>query len=229
MPSITRFSWVGFGVVIALHLALLSFLYQHRIVQAPRILEPLFVRYMLSQTPPKPVEPPAQEPPKRLRQDKPRPIERPKPQQLAVQAPMPLPEEPVVPAPAPTAPVVEPPPSVEPPLAVAPMLPPRPAELPAPVGPVTLVEELSVTCPERSAPAYPAQSRRLGEQGRVMLRVELDERGQVAAARVEHSSGALRLDDAALAAVRGWRCHPARRDGQAVRAVALQPFNFVLE
>ncbi|MDZ4251209.1 MAG: energy transducer TonB, partial [Sulfuritalea sp.] len=30
-------------------------------------------------------------------------------------------------------------------------------------------------------------------------------------------------------AVRSWRCNPPQRDGQAVRAVALQPFKFVLQ
>jgi protein TonB len=43
------------------------------------------------------------------------------------------------------------------------------------------------------------------------------------------SSGFDRLDAAALAAVRTWRCRAAQRDGQAVRSVALQPFDFTLE
>jgi protein TonB len=72
-------------------------------------------------------------------------------------------------------------------------------------------------------------SRRLGEQGKVVLRVELDTQGAVSSAYVVSSSGARRLDDAALAAVRQWRCNPAQRGGAAVRATALQPFNFILE
>jgi len=63
----------------------------------------------------------------------------------------------------------------------------------------------------------------------VVLRVELDEQGNVSASRVATSSGFARLDEAALAAVKTWRCNPARRDGQPVRAVALQPFKFVLQ
>jgi protein TonB len=62
----------------------------------------------------------------------------------------------------------------------------------------------------------------------VVLRVELSESGNVAVARVDRSSGYTRLDDAALVAVRTWRCLPATRNGQPVRAVALQPFNFIL-
>ena len=63
----------------------------------------------------------------------------------------------------------------------------------------------------------------------MVLRVELDETGQVDRATVKISSGYARIDEAALAVVRRWRCNPARRDGAAVRAVAIQPFNFVLE
>jgi len=89
--------------------------------------------------------------------------------------------------------------------------------------------ELSVTCPERTPPRYPPASRRMGEAGTVVLRVELDERGNVDAARVHSSSNHSRLDEAAVAAVKTWRCTPAHRDGQPVRATALQPFNFILQ
>jgi len=63
----------------------------------------------------------------------------------------------------------------------------------------------------------------------VLLRVELGEDGSVAAARIERGSGHQRLDDAALAAVRGWRCSVPPAFGRAARAVALQPFRFVLQ
>ena len=62
-----------------------------------------------------------------------------------------------------------------------------------------------------------------------MLRVELDETGVVALALVQTSSGHPRLDEAALIAVQAWRCSPATRDDRPVRAVALQPFKFVLQ
>ena len=100
---------------------------------------------------------------------------------------------------------------------------------PVPVGPVSISSELAVACPQRTAPAYPSLSRRLGETGKVVLRVELDEQGLVATARVETASGYERLDQAALAAVKTWRCNPPRRNGQPVRAVARQPFHFVLQ
>lgn len=89
--------------------------------------------------------------------------------------------------------------------------------------------ELAVTCPERTPPEYPQLSRRLGETGTVLLEVELDERGQVAAARVVRSSGHNRLDEAGLAAVRRWHCQAPTRGGMPVRGVAVQPFRFVLQ
>ena len=75
----------------------------------------------------------------------------------------------------------------------------------------------------------PALSRRLGEEGKLVLKVELDESGQVNIAQIVNSSGYKRLDEAALAAVKTWRCNSPTRNGQPVRAIALQPFNFVLQ
>jgi protein TonB len=93
---------------------------------------------------------------------------------------------------------------------------------------VLLPGDLSVSCSERISPAYPKLSLRLGEQGRTLLLVEMDERGRVANVSVKTGSGFPRLDEAAVNAVRGWRCTPAVRNGIPVRSVALQPFNFAL-
>lgn len=54
-------------------------------------------------------------------------------------------------------------------------------------------------------------------------------RREVVAATVVRSSGFKRLDEAALASLRTWRCNPSQRDGRPSRAVALQPFKFTLE
>jgi protein TonB len=43
------------------------------------------------------------------------------------------------------------------------------------------------------------------------------------------SSGYPRLDEAAMTAVKDWHCRPPLRDGLPIRAIALQPFNFVLQ
>jgi protein TonB len=89
--------------------------------------------------------------------------------------------------------------------------------------------DLSVSCTERPPPAYPKLSVRLGEQGKTIVLVELDELGHVINVAIKKKSGFARLDEAAIAAVKTWRCNPAKRNGAAVRAVALQPFNFILK
>jgi protein TonB len=93
---------------------------------------------------------------------------------------------------------------------------------------VALSGELAVSCSERTPPAYPKLSLRLGEQGRTLLLVELDEQGRVAKVSVKTGAGFSRLDEAAVNAVKSWRCTPAMRNGVAVRSVATQPFNFAL-
>lgn len=89
-----------------------------------------------------------------------------------------------------------------------------------------MAAELAVVCAERAAPSYPAEARQRGETGLVVVRVEIDERGWVASARIERSSGHVALDQAALHAVQAWRCTPPTRHGLPARGVALQPFNF---
>ena len=93
---------------------------------------------------------------------------------------------------------------------------------------VLLSSELSVSCSERTPPSYPKLSLRLGEQGRTLLLVELDEQGRVVNVSVKTGSGYSRLDEAAVNAVKSWRCAPALRNGVAVRSVATQQFNFAL-
>jgi len=100
---------------------------------------------------------------------------------------------------------------------------------PLPPQAVTLSSELSVSCLERTPPDYPSISMRMNEQGKVVLKVELGEDGRVARLEVKSSSGYQRLDSAALSAVKTWHCKPAIRNGMAVHAIALQPFNFILE
>lgn len=94
-------------------------------------------------------------------------------------------------------------------------------------GPAML-ESLETQCPRHPSPEYPALARRLREQGTVVVRLELDEYGVVTGTRLLASSGSRRLDDAGLAALARWQCHPALRNGQPVRAIARHEFEFVL-
>jgi periplasmic protein TonB len=77
-------------------------------------------------------------------------------------------------------------------------------------------------------PAYPPLSRRLGEEGRVMLRVFVDPTGAPVQVELRASSGHRRLDAAAEAAVRRWRFVPARRGEQPVGGWVLVPIAFNL-
>lgn len=76
---------------------------------------------------------------------------------------------------------------------------------------------------------YPALSRRLGEQGRVLLRVRIDGSGVPVELSIATSSGHPRLDQAALDAARLARLRPLIEDGVASAAWVLLPFVFRLE
>lgn len=78
-------------------------------------------------------------------------------------------------------------------------------------------------------PSYPALSRRLGEQGKVVVRVLIGVDGTAQQAEIRSSSGYERLDQAALATVRSWRYAPGKRNGTAEAMWFNVPINFVLE
>ncbi|HUQ25445.1 MAG TPA: energy transducer TonB [Burkholderiales bacterium] len=153
----------------------------------------------------------------------PKPVEQP-PKPKPVVRPQPKPPEPL---PLITAPVEAPSPL---PVLVAPAPPP-----PEP-APVAAVPEPAMTAPifaadylDNPKPAYPALSRRVGEQGRVVLRVLVNPKGKADDVEVRSSSGHSRLDDAARDTVRRWRFVPAKRGDQPVPAWVLIPISFQLE
>lgn len=77
-------------------------------------------------------------------------------------------------------------------------------------------------------PTYPAASRRMREEGRVVVLVDINTEGIVERARIDTTSGYTRLDEAALAAARTARFKPLTRNGVAYSARAKLPFDFVL-
>ncbi len=79
------------------------------------------------------------------------------------------------------------------------------------------------------APAYPAMSRRLGEEGRVVLRVFVDIDGRPEQVELKNSSGFPRLDQAAEDAVRRWKFVPAKRGEEAVATWVAVPIVFNLK
>jgi len=78
-------------------------------------------------------------------------------------------------------------------------------------------------------PAYPAISRRLGEQGRVLLRVHVGNDGGAGDEQLHTSSGSPRLDQSALDTVRRWRFVPAKLGREPVAAWVLVPIAFTLK
>lgn len=79
------------------------------------------------------------------------------------------------------------------------------------------------------APDYPSISRREGEQGLVLLRVQVTANGTAASVELQTGSGSDRLDQAALEAVKKWRFVPAKRGEQSVSASVTVPVSFSIE
>jgi protein TonB len=129
----------------------------------------------------------------------------------------------VAPIPPPVTPVAQ-----AEPVAAAPTTPtaPPPAA-PAPPAPLT-APSFNAAYLNNPAPAYPALSRRTGEEGKVILRVLVNEKGLPDDVQVRTSSGHARLDDAAAATVRQWKFVPARRGDSATPAWVLVPISFSL-
>jgi protein TonB len=101
-----------------------------------------------------------------------------------------------------------------------------PTQAPPPRSAPKLIS--SVEYVREPAPRYPPQSRRLGEQGLVVLRVLIDEKGQACSIEVESSSGYARLDHAAKEAVGRAAFRPYVEDGEPRRALVLIPIEFSL-
>jgi protein TonB len=147
------------------------------------------------------------------------------------------------------------PPPPAPKLAAAPQLPPAPA---APTGiveaqpappPITapVAETPAAPAPPPPAPArvelpsssadylqnpkpvYPPISKRLGEQGKVLVHVLIGADGSAQSANLKQSSGYDRLDNAALETVRKWRYVPGKRGGVPEAMWFDVPVHFVLE
>lgn len=154
---------------------------------------------------------------------KPKPPEPPKPKKL-----QPPPQLPLLAAntvsdavPAFVVPPQPPPPSKAPPIDVAPV--------PAPALVTISAARFDADYLHNPKPAYPHASRRLGEQGKVLLRVFVGATGLAEKVEIKLSSGFARLDQAAEDAVGRWRFVPAKRGEQAIAAWVQVPITFQLE
>ena len=170
--------------------------------------------------PPEPVKPP--EPPKLTPPPK-------TPQPVLTPPPTPQPPAPATPEPpavlaAPTASVTAP---VVPAAAPAPPppAPPPPAAAPAKVElPSSKADYL-----HNPPPDYPRMSKRLGEQGKVVLKVLIGTDGAPQKVELVTSSGFERLDKSALDAAMRWRYVPGKRGGVAEAMWYQVPIQFTLE
>ncbi len=144
---------------------------------------------------------------------------------MAPFAPAPVQTAPEV-APAPTAAVPAPPAP-----AAAPTPAPSPATPPAPPAPAAVVPpSSSAAYLNNPPPPYPAMSKRLGESGRVVVRVLIGTDGRAQDARIQRSSGFDRLDQVALETARDrWRYVPGTRNGVPEAMWFNVPLNFRLD
>jgi protein TonB len=201
----------GYGpalvLAVLLHGGALAFLMfglsSHERVMPPPVRE--VVVQLVAQplvTPPAPPVPP-----------KPRPLPPP------VVKPLPPPRE--APVLATAAPVVASP------VAPAPVVPAPPAPPPPPL-PVS-APRFDAAYLDNPKPEYPLMARRNGDEGKVVLRVQVTAEGRAAEVQLHSSSGSSALDKAARSAVHNWRFVPARQGTQAVAAWVLVPVVFKLQ
>ncbi|MEW5863192.1 MAG: TonB family protein [Pseudomonadota bacterium] len=206
---------LGAAATAALHAAAVAALLGYEPARSALFgAAPIMVELIALQRPEPKLEPPSELP-------KPKPVAKIKAQPRPAEPPPVITSSSDAPSPilAPAAPPAPPPPA-EPVLAA-----PAPAAAPAPVtAPIFDADYL-----ENPPPPYPPLARRLGEQGRVILRVLVNAEGRAEEVQIRTSSGYLRLDEAARDAVRHWKFVPAKRGSEAVRAWVLIPISFKLE
>ncbi|WP_240327690.1 energy transducer TonB [Dechloromonas sp. HYN0024] len=116
--------------------------------------------------------------------------------------------------------------------AVAPQ-PPAPPPQPvvaAPPAPLAVVAaRFDADYLHNPKPVYPALSRRMNEEGKVLLKVRVSAQGTALDVAISKSSGFPRLDAAAVDAVGRWRFVPARRGDEAVDSSVIVPITFAFE
>jgi protein TonB len=203
-PRTPRLSRAGLGFVLALHALVFWLLLRANVITLPEQLAVLTVSLIrpVEATKPQPDVTPPRPMPVKPRPAPPRP-----PVQLAA------PET----SPAPLPAVVPPAPTTAPPVAA----PPAPVQATQP--------RFDADYLDNPKPHYPPLSRRMGEQGRVVLRVHVAPDGAAGEVLLHASSGSPRLDESALVTVRRWKFVPARRGAEAVAAWVLVPIAFTLK
>ena len=79
------------------------------------------------------------------------------------------------------------------------------------------------------APEYPRLSKRMGEEGEVLLRVLVNQHGRAERVDVKRSSGSPQLDEAARVAAMQALFKPHMEDGRPTAVYAVIPIKFAIE
>lgn len=209
------------GLIILLHIGFFYALQSGLLRDAAQVVIPktVMVSFITPEQPKPQVDTPAPTPPKTVPEVKKAlkpPPAPPKlndtPSEKAISTPPappapPAPSEPVAAAPAPTA-------STQ----AAPAVPAQPKTVSSGIEYV-----------EPPQPAYPPAARRMGEEGKVMLRVLVNEKGRPERVEVQKTSGSPRLDEAAKQAAMRAVFKPHIEDGRAVAVFAIIPIRFQLD
>lgn len=214
----------AFAAVLLLHGAALWAL-QHGLLQ--RTLQPVTPPEMLVEI--MPSEPTPVSPRATLQKPEKASVAAPAKAQTAP-AQKPLLQERPAPLPAPLAPATPAPlamPSVAPPPSAA----PAPPNTPANTAPAPALQQPSSDADylNNPKPSYPAMSRRLGEQGNVVVHTLIGADGVPQKAEILRSSGFERLDRAALETALKWRYVPGKRAGVPEAMWFKVPLRFVLD
>ncbi|MBS1140109.1 MAG: outer rane transport energization protein TonB [Proteobacteria bacterium] len=163
----------------------------------------------------------------------------PTPQPVAAPTPQAAPVAPATPKPRPVlamTPEQQAPSASTPTVAAPPLAAPEPAARaasnPGPATPTAApitAARFNAAYLNNPEPKYPLLSRRLGEEGKVLLKVKVSSEGLAATVDLEKSSNFDRLDEAARQAVARWRFIPAKRGDEPIEASVIVPIVFRLD
>jgi TonB family protein len=98
----------------------------------------------------------------------------------------------------------------------------EPVQAPIPMALSDLIIE------HQPEPVYPTMSKRMGEEGKVIVRFLVGMQGAVERTEIVASSGVPPLDQAALDAVRHWKFSPPKKSGTVHAAWVMVPILFTL-
>lgn len=219
----SNFSWLVFASVVVAHLGLILMMALHQTAREPLVPAKPITVSLIAPPAPKPELLPVIEPLK----PEPKPKVKPTPKKVVQEI-----KTVDLPAPVQVEATAEPEPVKQ---APKPVIAESVVETPkAPPKPEPTIEEkiepprFGVAYLNNPQPDYPALSRRMGEEGRVLMKVLVASDGSAKTVDVEESSGSERLDKAAVNAVKKWRFIPARKNNQPMDAFVLVPMKFSL-